>query len=164
MLECRSLSGLHHWLFFFFMLWKTGRGIISKLASHTIHKVILPVCALRTPWFKFCTPLAERKCLTFHYWALVIFTCSGDRKWPERKLSYPLEGILNLNTTLAPAKIKKIHEPFKSHHESCEGCKYTVLIWNILCLGSEVLTRRGKPMSYFALPIAVPEIRCSLQW
>lgn len=35
------------------------------------------------------------------------FICSGGRKWPERKLSHPLDDILNLNTTLAPAKNKK---------------------------------------------------------
>lgn len=91
------------------------------------------------------------------------FICSGGRKWPERKLSHPLDDILNLNTTLAPAKIKNTHEAFKSHCENCGACKCTVLLWNLLCLGSEDLTWRGKPMNYFSLPISVPEIRYSLQ-
>lgn len=75
--------------------------LLLRVTSSTIHKVILQISALRTPYFKSCTALKEGS--VWHFTTEIWSYLYGA----EGKLSHPLDDILNLNTTLTPAKIKK---------------------------------------------------------
>lgn len=157
MLRCRPCPGLYHWLLCCISLAEVD--LLSRLDSPTVHKVSLQASALRPPCSKFCAHLTGRKHLTLHSWTLVRFICSGDRGWPEERLSGPLDDAL-WPWILPLLQLKwKIHMKLSKPQRklwSLQWLKYRVL-WYLHQLGSEDLTSRGGPWTGLALPVAVPE-------